>query len=321
MLCRLQAPSKTFLIGEYAILDGGEAILASTQPRFEMIIESPGEGSAAGIHRNSPAGKWIRNHPSDFTSVKMRFIDPHEEAGGFGASGAQFLFVNLWSQIQNQNLQSLMSNLSIDEIWKDFRSFYADLPQKQKPSGADIISQWKGRLTAVCTSPFSTQELEWGFKELEFSLVRTNEKIQTHTHLQDLGAVNFAELKTLSSEAVEALKSKNEEAFLNTVLRYSQELARLNLVAFPTQERLNRIKTHSSILASKGCGAMGADVLALFYRPEHRAEVKAFVSNLGLNTVATSEEISEGLQISVDVNSSPEKTPAIQANSDGELLQ
>lgn len=304
MRLRLKAPSKTFLVGEYAVLDGGKSLLASTGPHFEMHIESPGEGLAGGIHPNSPAGRWVRSHPQDFNSVKMSFVDPYGGAGGFGASGAQFLFVHLWSQMQSQNLQQLLQNLSVKKAWEDFQSFYLDLAPRQRPSGADIVSQWKGRFTLFESKNFSTQSLDWPFQNLEFALVRTNEKMTTHTHLQELGLKNFTGLKTIAAESAQAFLVADEEAFLSSLTRYAQELSKLNLVAFPTQELLGKIKGHSSVLMAKGCGAMGADVMAVFYRPSHRLEIQSFIQSLGLNVTSSLADLSEGLRLSVEMNPS-----------------
>src|SRR5690606_39000184 len=105
-------PSKTFLLGDYLSLLGGPALLLNTEPRFQGLLESiqPTVKSSAiadkiqaiepypGIHPQSPAGKFLQRHASDFADCNLTFFDPHQGAGGFGASSAQFLMVYaLWS--------------------------------------------------------------------------------------------------------------------------------------------------------------------------------------------------------------------------------
>ncbi len=58
----MNLPSKTFLIGEYAVLSNGCAVVLNTKPKFEK--------------RDG------------------KFYDPHKSKGGFGASSAKWIFEN-----------------------------------------------------------------------------------------------------------------------------------------------------------------------------------------------------------------------------------
>lgn len=301
MKIRFSAPSKTFLFGEYAILRGGPSLIVSTGPRFEMRIESRGEGVAGGVHPNSPAGMWMRSHREDFNSVNLQFMDPHQGRGGFGASSAQFLFVNLWSRIQRQSLSALLSQLKIQDVWKDFQSLHQDKSEDRRPSGGDVVSQWQGGLCQFSSQPFTVSSLSWPFADLEFGLLRTNSKLATHTHLESLGHTHFENLQSLSARGIEALRSQDRLGFLKQIEAFSEELARLGLVTLPTQEILSRLKGHSAILTAKGCGAMGADVVAFFYHPKDRSEIQSFLSSQGWEWTSGSSELAEGLQISVDL--------------------
>lgn len=84
----MKLPSKTFLIGEYAVLNNGCAVVLNTKPVFEMK-----EG---------------------------KFFDPHNSRGGFGASSAEWIFkhninskdINI-ADIRNKYLNSTWSGIGI----------------------------------------------------------------------------------------------------------------------------------------------------------------------------------------------------------------
>jgi mevalonate kinase len=301
MRIRLSAPSKTFLIGEYAVLDGGSALMAATAPRFEMRIESAAESLAGDIHSQSPAGRWVRTHAEDFKNIRMEFVDPHGGAGGFGASGAQFLFVNLWSRLKAHNLESLARYLSIDQIWKDFRRIEEESGKKVLSSGGDLVCQWSGGLSSFSNRPLVSEALLWPDEDMEFALVRTENKIATHQHLDQIRQKDFSALKQLSQEAVLHVKKHDMGGLLQNLHDFAKELEEQGLVSLPTRELLNRLRVHSSVLAAKGCGAMGADVIALFYEPRHGLEVASFVQSQGLNIIATSRDLSQGAKVSLDM--------------------
>ena len=75
---RLQIPSKTFILGEYAVLEGAPCLGAATTPCFEMIFAPSAEKQSAvsGFHPESPAGKFFRDHQDIFDSTKIQFMDP-----------------------------------------------------------------------------------------------------------------------------------------------------------------------------------------------------------------------------------------------------
>ena len=77
----MSLPSKTFLIGEYAVLNKGAAIILNTKPRFEM--------------------------------QNGKFCDPHHSKGGFGASSAAWIFKN---KIFDKNPKTIISKY-VKDTW------------------------------------------------------------------------------------------------------------------------------------------------------------------------------------------------------------
>ncbi|MCB0406704.1 MAG: hypothetical protein KDD34_00795, partial [Bdellovibrionales bacterium] len=196
MKLRLTAPSKTFLVGEYAILHGGHALLANTEPRFEVIISTPGEGRCENIHPNSPAGQWARTHREAFEKIDFQFIDPHQGRGGFGASSAQFLLAWAWSLLDQVPFSRLTEGLDLSQILKDYHSLFEE--KSTRPSGGDVVAQSIGGICQVATAPLTMTEKSWPFKDLDFLIIPTGKKINTHKHLEGLSDAGIEELKDVS---------------------------------------------------------------------------------------------------------------------------
>ena len=78
-------PSKTFLIGEYAVMEGAPAILVNTQPRFKFHIQHPVKKKSHPFHKNSPAGLFIEENKKVFSSVSIQYSQAY--GYGFGLSG------------------------------------------------------------------------------------------------------------------------------------------------------------------------------------------------------------------------------------------
>ncbi|WP_229776915.1 hypothetical protein, partial [Alicyclobacillus cellulosilyticus] len=79
-------PAKTFLLGEYAVLANGPALILTTSPCFKISMVA--ESSLSGIHPESPAGKYWTNCKQ---AKGLSFYDPYHGLGGMGASSAQFI--------------------------------------------------------------------------------------------------------------------------------------------------------------------------------------------------------------------------------------
>src|SRR5690606_22900759 len=100
-------------------------------------------------------------------------------------------------------------------------------------------------------------------------------------------------LKKISASAILKLQQNDIEGFLLDINGFTKALEVMGLTALTTQDLLGKIRNHSSILAAKGCGAMGADVLALFYKPEDALQVSSFLNAEGLQIESTSRELSQ----------------------------
>lgn len=248
----LRFPSKTFILGEYAILETGEALLLGHGPWFEAEYG----GATHSFHPSSPAGQWLSTLPS---SLALRFTDPHRGAGGFGGSGAEFL--SAWS-----------FERKIPSSWRERQAFaWAawDDSRKFPGSGADILTQaWgvnygKDFWLGIDTKNRALEPLDSNFG-LRLSLFSTGKKLATHTHLQELPPLPLEELWGHVIDGKEALRARSSTLFAAAMNGYGQCLAERGLLAEHSARALGALPQRK-VLASKGCGAMGADVLAVLH--------------------------------------------------------
>lgn len=79
-------PAKTFLLGEYAALAQGSAMLLTTNPCFEFGLCDQNKGF---IHPDSPAGQWLKLQA--LGDSPTHWFDPYEARGGLGGSSAEFI--------------------------------------------------------------------------------------------------------------------------------------------------------------------------------------------------------------------------------------
>lgn len=248
----LTAPSKTFFIGEYAVLAGYPALVATTPPYFRLTIAPAAAPEFIGIHPDSPAGKfWAAEIQSP---VSMRFHDPHEGRGGYGASTAQFLLLYQWvHQIENWDHPQL----------KDLLACYKRYAGS-KPSGADILSQAVGGFVIVNPQQALVEKTDWPFHEMTWQLHHTGEKCATHTHLDSLSERDFSPLGKIAESAIQAFRAKNRSDFINCINQYYQTLLAMDLVQASTVQLIHDYLEQPKIIAAKGCGALGADVVLTF---------------------------------------------------------
>lgn len=295
-------PGKTFLIGEYAVLEGAPAILINTQPRFCFSVSAqvePAEGTAEWFHPQSPAGQWLKIHPQIAWNYHIECQDPYFGKGGFGFSSAQFNLVYLLSSFLKISEPSFLKKEFLKKEKKDLLklwSAYRRLSFKgQKPSGADVVSQWVGEVCLFSSDPFYARSIKWPFSDLDFFLIRMNTTLNTYEHLNTLSGKSFSDLSILAEKARACISDKDREAFISILNEYSSVLKERGLVHKDTLLFLDRIKSLKEVIFAKGCGAMGEEVVAVFFDPNNAETLKALLKNE--NIVACSKDLTEGIKI------------------------
>jgi len=244
-------PSKTFLVGEYAVLDRGDvdALLLAHPPLFRSTYGVSG----TSFHPDSPAGLWLKEFPA---KVAIGFQDPHEGKGGFGGSGAEFLAA--WFAGKEPPANANERQTFAWNAWQSSRRFPG--------SGADIFTQAFGVnrtshfFLTVNFAQRTCDELPACHTNGIFSLFHTGKKLATHEHMRP-PTLPMAKLRELARSTVDSFRRGDFTCLAQALQAYGNALASLGLLASHSADALRALEGHKHVLGSKGCGAMGSDVL------------------------------------------------------------
>lgn len=261
-------PGKTFLIGEYSVLKGGNALVLSTGPCFSV---EKNNNSEQIFHPQSAAGLYLNKINSQSHSV----IHNISSRGGFGESTAQFLAV--W--LEKNQTANLHSKSTIVKCYDDYVSLYEDQEdfKKMKPSGADLVSLLLGQVTFFSHQLMSSTRCLWNFSHLGFTIYSTGFKIPTHEHLLSLNKDKLSPLVDLSQKAIDCYMAGNEDSFFLLLKEWGFQLQNLGLQHANCLELKNKIELLSDkIKLVKLNGALGMDTFTVFYKVENQQ----FVDNV-----------------------------------------
>ena len=276
-----QIPAKTFLLGEYAAIAEGSAIILTTTPCFRLSLNSM-EGPNT-MHPDSPAGLWLSKHA--IPQTKLTWTDPYQGRGGLGASSAQFLASYLAScQIHNKpfDMQTML-NAYYACAWSGVGL---------KPSGYDVIAQSLAGCVFINKQKGIIHSYPWPFNDLSFILIHTGSKLATHEHLKETVLPQSTDsLSNVVDEAREAFEQTNSQQLINSINNYHKKLTELDLVAKHSLDYINAFTQWPEILASKGCGALGADVLLLLCARKDREIISEKLHAQSWLILATEENL------------------------------
>ena len=277
-------PANTFLLGEYAAIEGAPALVLTTSPCFELTLSHT--AGLQGIHPESPAGRWwLKNGPVD---MGLQWHDPYQGCGGMGASSAQFLGAYLASMLVQKKLldQQEMLNAYLQCAYNG---------QGLRPSGYDVLAQSLSGCVYIDKRQDLCQTHPWPFQDIGFLLLHTGKKLATHHHLQTMVLPNqINQLAAIVEIAKTAFELVDSQRLVDAVNAYHQELAYLKLVADHSLQHLAFFKKQTDILAAKGCGAMGADVLLLLMPKGSQVSMSHQMLAMGWKILATSADLYVG---------------------------
>jgi hypothetical protein len=190
--------------------------------------------------------------------LRIRFQDPHAGRGGFGGSGAEYLAA--WVGERRVPAPDAPRAIFAWSAWEDSRTVAG------VGSGADVLTQAFG---VNRDEPFfleidlvgrSLREIYPRRHQGCLSLFHTGRKLDTHAAaIPD--ALPVEEMEDMVLRAGSWLESGHFEGFAREVNAYAEKLAALGLVAPYTAEAVAAARKLPGVLAAKGCGAMGADVI------------------------------------------------------------
>lgn len=258
-------PGKVFLLGEYAVLVGLPAWLMATGPRFRLKVDRTVKSASFPFSPHSPAGRLFaeasRRAPA-CANYYWEWHDPYENAGGFGASSAQYALV----------YRALAEVAGWTVSQKHAMELYYSLHQDQAlpPSGADVATQWEGgvvrfdKATGAQQFPFNLDHRQM----LLFSATGiAGRKIKTHEHLAHIGPNFFQQYKNIL-QALEKILTRFEDPAQRTMGKFAEALdayagviAEAGLESAEAGQDRIALRAQPGVLAVKGVGAGLSDGL------------------------------------------------------------
>lgn len=264
-------PSKTFLVGEYAVLFGCDALLIATKPLFDVSVDTD------KISDNSDM--------LDF-SKRREDVSFASSCDGFGKSSAGFLSI----------YQSIYKNADIKEIVNFYKSISSS---SIKPSCADIVTQIIGGITFFNgNSVEDSSQLDWCFDDVEIMIFKTNTKISTYKHLSNsINLRNLELMRRIVKKTKSAIVTKSAEKLSTAIHDYYYALLEENLVIESTKKLIEKIVVIDGVLAAKGCGALCADVIITLNYREASASIRENLDFLGLSYISSTNDLVGGINV------------------------
>ena len=288
----IRIPSKTFVIGEYAVFEGAPAVLLNTKPYFEFHFSI--RLSGAPFHKESPAACLIKRYSDFFSKISIVIKDPHENRGGFGRSSAEWLALYYFYSKEKKE------PFSMEKLLKEARKDSGGLS-----SGVDVLSQFKGglfifephHLEGAFQTGLRSRPSPWSCGPLSFALIRTGESLNTWEHLKKIKPLKnqYSDLKKEAEKALLALKKADADLLTQSLDQYSHLLEKKNLTSQSSLEILKNLRQHPDIRSAKACGAMGAEVIAVFFNKADEKSVLPFLRQK-YEVLAGVHDLADGLK-------------------------
>ncbi len=274
----ISCPSKTFILGEYGVLDNGPAILFNTSPRFKCRISKSTKNFNIDLSKKSPANQWVEKNPFEFSGASLEWTDPFNGSRGLGFSSAQFNILYAYSCfVRGDSIEKIQPQ----KLWRTYREMKFE---GWLPSGADVISQWVGGVCVFEQDPLSVESLTATLPEIGFFVLKTGERLETHKYLKTLSLPDVSDLKKIAQKGVDGMKSKKESEFIDSVQEYGEALQEKNFVTDKTKKILKKLSGIKEIKACKGCGAMGAETIILLFKIGDKEIVRSHLSDFDILT-------------------------------------
>lgn len=274
-------PAKTFLIGEYTALFGEPALIMTTEPCFLLEIGMAVANTSLPV--NSPA--WNFWHNIEQNNCNLFFGDPYSGLGGMGASSAQFL----GAFYASKHLAQL--DFSRTELLSTYLNWAWD-GEGMPPSGYDLLAQHMGGCAYIHKNMDIYHSYAWPFTDISGILIHTQKKLATHEYLRTFeSSISHSELTNIANNAIQAFTLCDSKQFIVSINAYAKELMALGLQAEHTRTILASLPAELQLLAAKGCGAMGADIILLIVPSLCFIDSLAILQKSGYHVVASSENI------------------------------
>ncbi|MGZ3727388.1 MAG: hypothetical protein ACXWQQ_16435 [Pseudobdellovibrio sp.] len=272
-------PGKTFLVGEYSVLLGGAALGLATRPYFEYQLTEAEE--VTEFHPESPAGLYLKAHNEKSGSL---FKDAYS-IGGFGRSTAEYFAAITPDLLKNKK--------SFFDILKEYKELHSH--KAVKPSGIDLAFQFFGNVTMADPQLNFYQTLDWNLVNTDFYLISSGLKINTHEHLAKLDLNSLKDLVPVSEQVIKSYTASDDKQFLEDMKHWCDLLDEKHLTHLNSVHIRKHLEKNPDIKLVKPCGALGADVLIVFFASERAEYIKNYLVETKFKIQAHSHDLANGL--------------------------
>ncbi len=231
---------------------------------------------------------------------EFSFFDPHDLKGGFGRSTAEYIVTSMLISNNLKSYSAMVDSKNIQtffdfskKLWTNYKSLFK--PSQNKPSGYDLLAQAMNidfvdspiqvlNMSSSTSNPsensnsrltlieIKNEELEIlnspMYIDLNVLIFKTNTKIKTHEHLESLSLSNLQDLKSLSEKVTTSYLKKVRSDFIKDLKFFDCALKDLNYQHIESVATCQKISSLEGVLHARGCGALGADVIAVFYQAQ-----------------------------------------------------
>ena len=269
----LIVPGKIFLMGEYSVIDGGEALLALVRPGYMFSRVS---GSKTAFHPDSPAGRFLSNQGGSVCSIES------DGSAGFGSSTAELIAAACFAENKVPDTK---------ELWHWYRERFPEA------SGADLVAQIEGVKGRHSLYMYSNGEAvpvrrSGLFTKIHAWKAPAEQKLPTHEDLKRIRMpLDQARANAFVEKFKEVLES-DRESELGILSEWAEWLHQSGLEStFATRVR-NAFESVDGVAGVKGCGAGLNDVILTALSDERAfPETERVAENFGLIHLGKLSEI------------------------------
>ena len=291
MLKQYFVPSKTFLFGEYAVLYHGQALLLATQPGVTLVLDTdrriPINTFLATIsqHPSSPAGKlWGR-------CSELPAIISHESPGkGFGGSSAYAMCA--LEYLYTFETDTIHHNTGFLFYYDTIKAL-SEIGKGVSPSCADVAAQFFGKCTITDLQNKAASSHAWPFSCIDFAIIHTGNYYATHTHLTTIESLD-ATFLAITQKGISAFLASDAERFTHAVSEYQKCLCANNLQLSYTTHCIAKLKSAPGFITAKGCGAMGAETICVFFDASYKQAICAYLDSMNYCLHSCSSDLVAG---------------------------
>jgi hypothetical protein len=252
-MSQIQIPGKVFLIGEYSVLDGGNALLVATGPGFTYSSE---DGETIKPHPDSPLGKYLASPGIDPKGARTKTVTVKNKSketasgSGLGSSTAELIAGSAF-------LHGKLPNTSA--FWEWYRKNFPG------QSGADLAVQLQALHDSHAffeISNYSTIALRGYsplFSRIYVFQVAAENKLATHVAIKKRPAIAVERANEMVKSFLNRFNSGLDSAF-GLLNDWAEFLASLEIETSRAHSIRMDFAKVPGVIGVKGCGAGLNDV-------------------------------------------------------------